>query len=332
LVVIAVLLIIEYLVVPELAGASKNLTLLSRLQPGWLLAGIALEAAALFAYALLIRTVLLHRELHVFRLFRIVLATTAAGHIIPGGAAGSTGLGFQLLIASGVPGTDAAFALGSMAIGSAIVLNGLLWIALLVSIPLAGVHPIYVVVALLGVLALLAACALVFALTRGEERAVRVVRVLGRRIPKVGADGLERVVRRVGDSISQLGADRALLRRALLWAALNWLLDAASLWAFVAALGHYTEPFELFAAYGIANVAAAIPLTPGGLGVVEATLATLLISFGVPRNVATLGVLGWRLVNFWLPIPFGGLAYISLVVPGRRRADVRRSGAERAGG
>jgi hypothetical protein len=31
--------------------------------------------------------------------------------------------------------------------------------------------------------------------------------------------------------------------------------------------------------------------------------------------VATLGVLGWRLVNFWLPIPVGAIAYISLKVP-----------------
>jgi len=44
----------------------------------------------------------------------------------------------------------------------------------------------------------------------------------------------------------------------LLWASLNWLLDAASLWCFVAAFGHLTNPIELFAAYGIANVAGAL--------------------------------------------------------------------------
>jgi hypothetical protein len=41
----------------------------------------------------------------------------------------------------------------------------------------------------------------------------------------------------------------------------------------------------------------------------------LLVSFGVTRTVATLGVLAWRLVNFWLPIPAGAIAYISLKVP-----------------
>jgi len=31
--------------------------------------------------------------------------------------------------------------------------------------------------------------------------------------------------------------------------------------------------------------------------------------------VATRGVLGWRLVNFWLPIPAGAIAYVSLKLP-----------------
>jgi uncharacterized protein (TIRG00374 family) len=101
----------------------------------------------------------------------------------------------------------------------------------------------------------------------------------------------------------------------LTWATLNWLLDAASLWCFVAAFGRFVNPVELFAAYGIANVAGALPLTPGGLGVVDSLAPLLLVSFGVTRSVATLGVLGWRLVNFWLPIPAGAIAYVSLKLP-----------------
>jgi hypothetical protein len=71
----------------------------------------------------------------------------------------------------------------------------------------------------------------------------------------------------------------------------------------------------------------------------------LLIGFGLTRSVATLGVLAWRLVNFWLPIPTGIASYISLRVPrGSLRswaamrqalADMfgrNRSGGEQAGG
>jgi uncharacterized membrane protein YbhN (UPF0104 family) len=38
----------------------------------------------------------------------------------------------------------------------------------------------------------------------------------------------------------------------------------------------------------------------------------VLKGFGVPSGVAAAGVLSWRLVNFWLPIPFGGVSYLSL--------------------
>ena len=62
-------------------------------------------------------------------------------------------------------------------------------------------------------------------------------------------------------------------------------------------------------------MAGALPVTPGGLGVVDSIAPLLLVSFGVTRSVATLGVLGWRLVNFWLPIPAGAVAYATLKVP-----------------
>jgi hypothetical protein len=111
-----------------------------------------------------------------------------------------------------------------------------------------------------------------------------------------------------------LASDRQLLKNAVLWAAANWLFDAASLWAFLAAYGHITRPIDLFVAYGVANVLAAVPLTPGGLGIVEAVAATSLIGFGVPAAIAWLGVISWRLFNFWLPIPVGAGAYLSLRV------------------
>jgi hypothetical protein len=47
---------------------------------------------------------------------------------------------------------------------------------------------------------------------------------------------------------------------------------------------------------------------------VDSIAPALLLGFGVPGGVATLGVLGWRVVNFWLPIPTGALAYVSLKV------------------
>ena len=57
-------------------------------------------------------------------------------------------------------------------------------------------------------------------------------------------------------------------------------------------------------------VLAAIPVTPGGLGVIEAVLIPSLIGFGNPTSVVAVGVVVYRLINFWLPIPVGLGAYV----------------------
>jgi len=57
--------------------------------------------------------------------------------------------------------------------------------------------------------------------------------------------------------------------------------------------------------------------TPGGLGAVEALLIGALISVGVDNAVAVAAVLTFRLVTFWLPVPFGAWSLSSLRKEGR---------------
>ena len=57
-----------------------------------------------------------------------------------------------------------------------------------------------------------------------------------------------------------------------------------------------------------------LPITPSGLGVVEGVLIPAVVSLGASASVALLGVLTWRLVQFWLPVPLALLTYISLRV------------------
>ena len=316
-VILILVLIIEYLVVPELVGASKDLYLLGQVNPGWLAAGVVLEGVSLFCYGLLTQAVLppgAHNP-GLSRLFRIDLAAAAVAHVVPAGTVGSAGIGYRLFTAEGIKGRDAAVMMATKGLGSTVVLNILLWLSLVISIPLAGFHPIYVTVAIIGAVLLLAVAALALGITRGAQRASRILCAIGDRIPGLTGERLEEAIRDAGNSLSALARDRRVLIRSLTWASLNWLLDAASLWCFVAAFGRLVNPVELFAAYGIANVAGALPVTPAGLGVIDSLAPLMLVSFGVTRSVATLGVLGWRLVNFWLPIPVGAAAYVSLKVP-----------------
>jgi uncharacterized protein (TIRG00374 family) len=81
---------------------------------------------------------------------------------------------------------------------------------------------------------------------------------------------------------------------------------------FLAAYGHRVNPLGLFVAYGLANLLATLPISPGGLGIIEGVLIPSLVGFGTPQAVAVLGVVSWRLFEFWAPIPVAGVAYASL--------------------
>jgi uncharacterized protein (TIRG00374 family) len=320
-IVLVLLLVIEYLVVPELVGASKNLYLLGRVNAGWLVAGVILEGLSLFCYAILTKVLLPPGpKPRLSRLFRIDLSAAAVAHVIPAGTLGTAALGFRLFTNEGISANDAGVMMAAKGLGSTVVINVLLWLSLVISIFLAGFKPIYGTVAIIGTVLLLGVAALVVGITRGAGLASRFLRVVGSKIPGLSGDAVEHAILEASRTFSLMARDKRVLFWSLVWASLNWLLDAASLWCFVAAFGQRVNPVELFAAYGIANVAGALPISPGGLGVVDSLAPLLLVGFGTTRSVATLGVIGWRLVNFWLPIPTGAAAYVSLRVhpgPGR---------------
>jgi uncharacterized protein (TIRG00374 family) len=69
--------------------------------------------------------------------------------------------------------------------------------------------------------------------------------------------------------------------------------------------------------YVVAYAIGTLAPTPGGLGAVEGILIALYVSFGVPSATAVAVVLVYRLINFWLPIPPGFIAYL-VVKPGRQ--------------
>jgi uncharacterized protein (TIRG00374 family) len=320
-------LVVEYLVLPQIAGVRRSASLLAHARVGFIVAGAVLEATAIAAYARLTWDVLpMASRPGLWTVLRIDLATLSVSHLVPGGAAAGSTLGYRLLGQAGLNGGDTAFALATQGIGSAVVLNMLLWIGLVISIPLRGFDPLYGTAAVIGALLIGGFGVLILLLMKGEERAARILRVVARRAPFLHEEAAPRLVKQVAARLRALIADRDLLFSAIGWAAANWLLDAASLRVFVFAYGSRVDIDALLVSYGLANVLAAIPLTPGGLGVVEAVLTSSLVGFGTPRGVAILGVISWRLVNFWLPIPAGGLAYLSLrAEAGRPRGGVART-------
>jgi putative heme transporter len=303
-----------YLVLPQIAGARKAAGELLSVNPWFLVLGLALEGAALFAYAQLTRAALPRRGPGLWTIFRIQLASKAVTNTVPGGGAAGNAMGFRLLTLAGVRGADAGFALATAGLGSAVVLNVLLWIGLIVSIPVAtaGFNPLYVTAAVLGVVVMGVGAGIVIGLMKGEERAERRLRAIARRVKWIDEDKAGDTLHRIADRLRDLLSDRVLMRRVVIWAALNWLLDAAALWVFIRAFGASVPIPGLIVSFCLANVFAAIPITPGGLGIVEGILIPTLVGFGAPRSAVVLGVPMYRLAQFWLPIPLGAVAYMTL--------------------
>ncbi len=302
-----------------MGGTRRAIGLIGGLDPLLVAAAIAFEVAALLAYAQLSRSLLPPAERpDLWRTFRIVLSSLAVNHVVPGGAAAGGVLQYRLLTQSGADPARASFAMATQSLGSALVLNVLLWVGLVISIPTTGFQPLYATAAGVGIVLLALAGAAVLALTRGRTRTLIALRRFADRTPRLDSERVTAAFRRVADQLVMLGREPRLAWAAIAWAAANWLLDAVVLWLFLAAFGHRVPIAGLLVAYGLANVLAAIPMSPGGLGIIETTLIVTLVGFGTPRAIASLGVASYRLIQFWLPIPAGAAAWASLT-GGRRR-------------
>jgi hypothetical protein len=327
--VVALAVIVYYLVLPQLAKGRSAWRTLADVNVALLLLGLGLQAVALLAYSQLTRAALPHGSIKLHALLRIQLATKAVGNVTIAGSATSSALGYRLLTLAGVRGADAGFALGVAGLGSAVVLNLLLWVSLLVSIPLSGVNPLYVTAALVGVFFMLVFAGLVLALLRGQEHAERVLRLVAKRITFMDEQRTAELVQRLAQRLREIIVSPVLVRRVVLWAVANWLLDAASLWVFLRAFGGSLRVDSLLVAFCLVNVLAVIPLTPGGLGIVDGAYTPLLVGFGLSAATATLGVPSYRVAQFWLPIPIGALMYLTLRVGPWKVLDSSRLGSLR---
>lgn len=134
--------------------------------------------------------------------------------------------------------------------------------------------------------------------------------VLGRMVRRTGLDGdtLRGVLAVAGDPRALLGVGVAAVR--------YWLLDMAVLWLVFAAFGVTLHPGLVVVGTGAANLAAALPITPGGLGLAEAGMGATFVALGVPAGLAVTVVLTYRLLSLWLP----GL--VALAVCNRRPRPV----------
>ena len=104
----------------------------------------------------------------------------------------------------------------------------------------------------------------------------------------------------------------------------NWVFDCACLALAFLAIGAGVPWRGLLLAYGAGQLAASLPITPGGLGVVEGSLVVALVAYGGAEQETVAAVLLYRLVSFWLLLLVGWAAWVALEIQGRTRQGASR--------
>jgi uncharacterized protein (TIRG00374 family) len=97
--------------------------------------------------------------------------------------------------------------------------------------------------------------------------------------------------------------------QATLLSAGRLLFDYLCLLFSVRAVGAHPRPSLILLAYAVAGIIGLVPITPGGLGIVEASLSGLLVLAGLTGVEAVLATLAYRLASYWLPLLSGPVAY-----------------------
>jgi uncharacterized protein (TIRG00374 family) len=306
--VIALTGVALYVVLPSVTRVVGAWPELSHLSPLWLMVALLAEVAS-FACAFALQRLVL-RTKKWFAVVAAGLAGNAVSSVLPGGAGAA--VQFRMLDTAGIKADDAA---GGMTASSLLGVGGLLALpifALPAILGGASVSPGLVHAALLGLagFALFIVCGVVVMAT---DRPLIVIGRAAERIwnrvrhrPKIsGLD--QRLLRERDDIRSTLGHN---WRRAIVLSGGRLGCDYFCLLGCLRATGTSARPSVVLLAYAAAGIVALVPLTPDGVGVVEASLSGLLVLAGVRAGDAFLATLAYRLASYWLPLVAGTIAYL----------------------
>ena len=296
-----------YLVAPSLVEVFGSWRQLNDIDPLWFPVMFALMLASLGCLWWLQKLAL--PSAPVSGVIDSQLAGNALAKIAPGGGAVGAALQYRMLVERGVGrgrAVSAITAVNLLTFGIVLGLPVLALPALLAGATDDGLQRTGLTsLAVFALLAVTVALLLVREnLLRRVGRAVQAARN-GLRRRSAPSRGLpDRLVRERDRLLSALGPNR--------WVALiasigRWAFDFAILLVALAAVGSYPAPGLVLLAFCAAQVLAQIPVTPGGLGFVEAGLTASLALAGVAPSDAVLATFAYRLVTYWLPLPLGAL-------------------------
>jgi uncharacterized membrane protein YbhN (UPF0104 family) len=125
-------------------------------------------------------------------------------------------------------------------------------------------------------------------------------------------------IQRIVSAVTAVRLRRRQIATILLWGTANWLFDCACFAMMFLAVNASIPWKGLLLAYGAGQLAANLPFTPGGLGVVEGSITIALVAFGGAQNSTVDAVLLYRVISFWLVLLVGWVLWGQLALQVRR--------------
>ena len=300
----------------ELSGAGAYL---DNLRWYWLVVAGAAELVSIMAYAAMERRLLAAGTVPIgmVPLTAIAFAGNAIQNSLPGGPVFSGVFGFRqfrkrgaddvlsgwVLVATGALSQIAIIVLALVGLGAAEGTGS-------------GFDLVWVILALVVLaIVMVVAWANRVGIMRRMAKPLRLVqRVLHR--PQGDVQGLiDQAIRRM-EAITPSRTDWAI---SLGYAIANWGLDICCLVCAFLAVGAEVPWRALVLSYGAAQLAANLPITPGGLGVVEGSLTIGLVAYGGGESATVAAVLVYRLISFWALLPVGYICWALVSWQLRRR-------------
>lgn len=297
-----------YLLLPQIAGLEESFRTVEGLPPGLVILAALMQignygGTGLMMYAL---AELVDSRIAIARGTIIAVAAASVG-LVAGGTVGNTAITYRWVRGSGVRRLGAAlcatiplFLIHLMLLFVSVVgLVSLFFIGELTVIEVSGF-------ALVLVILLLIIGIVLFGMARPGSLKMRAM-------PWVALYHKRRHQpfdpRDVDDFVDQMVNTGLVLRKG--WhgpaagAVVNIVFDMATLYLLFLAAGYQVPLGVLLAGYGLPLLVGRLPIVPGGVGVVEATMTAIFVALGAPADATLIATLGYRLFSFWLPTLLG---------------------------
>ena len=300
-----------YLVAPSVIEVLGSWRQIEKIAPAWLVAMLVAQAAALASLAAL-QYIAIHAGP-----WRAVVTSQLAGNalakVAPGGGTIGAALQYRMLVAAGFP---------SRPVVSGLTAASLLTFAVVLALPVLAIPALIrgavdrtlLEAAIAGLVIFFVLAGLSALLLARDGPLLWIGRILQRLRNRLRPKSEplrtlpDRLIRERNRILATLGPR---WKRALLATVGRWAFDYATLLAALAAVHQHARPGLVLLAYCAAQLLAQIPVTPGGLGFVEAGLTAMLTLAGVEAGAAVLATFAYRLFSYWLPLPVGFGAWLS---------------------